>query len=75
MSTLGGETGADGAVVCCWLAGGSWMLEKIACILSIARICLSVLVGEQLAQMAVVRALRQWMIQSFAVKTGRLSVW
>ena len=51
------------------------MLEKMARRLSMARSCLSVLVGEQLALIAVVRALRQWMMQSSAVKTGRLSVW
>ena len=51
------------------------MLEKMARRLSMARSCLSVLVGEQLALIAVVRALRQWMIRSSAVKTGRLSVW
>ena len=51
------------------------MLEKMALRLLIARSCLSVLVGERLALIAVVRALRQWMMQSSAVKTGRLSVW
>jgi hypothetical protein len=75
VSTLGGGAGADGAVVCCWIAGGSWMLEKMARRLLIARSCLSILVGEQSALMAVVRALRQWMMRSSAVKTGRLSVW
>ena len=51
------------------------MLEKMARRLLIARSCLSILVGEQLALMAVVRSLRQWMMQSSSVKTGRLSVW
>ena len=46
LSTLGAGAGADGAVVCCWIAGGCWMLEKMAWRLSIARICSSVLVGE-----------------------------
>ena len=50
-------------------------MEKMACRLLIDRSCLSVLVGEKLAPMAVVSALRQWMMQSSAVKTGRLSVW
>ena len=50
------------------------MLEKMARRLLIAGSCLSVLVGERLALMAVVRALRQWIMQSSAVKTGRLSV-
>ena len=51
------------------------MLEKMVHRLLVARICSSVLVGKQLALMAVVRALRQWIMQSSAVKTGRLSVW
>ena len=51
------------------------MLEKMACTLLMARRCSSVLVGEQSALIAVARALRQWMMQSSAVKTGRLSVW
>ena len=62
VSTLGGGAGADGAVVCLWITGGSWMLENMASRLSIARSCLSILVGEQLALMAVVRALRQWIM-------------
>ena len=62
MSTLEGGAGADVAVVCCFLAGGSWMLEKMARRLLIARSCESVLVGEQLALMAVARAPRQWMM-------------
>ena len=74
VSTLGAGAGADGAVVCCLISGGCWMLEKMARRLLIAMSCLSVLVGEQLALIAVVRALRQWMMQSSAVKTGRLSV-
>ena len=45
------------------------------CRLSIARSCLSVLVGDRLALMAVVRALRQWMMQSSADKNGRSNVW
>ena len=51
------------------------MLEKMAHRLLIARSCLSVHVGEQLAPMAVVRALMPWMMRTSAVKTGRLSVW
>ena len=54
---------------------GCWMLEKMACRFLIDRSCLSVLVGEKLALIAVVRALRQWIMQSSAVRTGRLSVW
>ena len=38
------------------------MLEKMAQGLFIARSCSSVLVGEQLALIALVRDLRQWMI-------------
>ena len=75
MSTRVAGAGADGALVCCLIAGGCWILEKISCRLSIARSYSSVLVGEGLALIAVVRALRQWMMQSSAVKTGRLSVW
>ena len=75
VSTLGAGAGADGAVVCCLISGGCWMLEKMACRLSMASSCSSVLEGERLALMAVVRALRQWTMQSSAVKTGRLSVW
>ena len=62
VRTLGAGAGADGAVMCCWISGGCWMLENMACRLSIAKSCLSVLVGEQLALMAVVRALRQWIM-------------
>ena len=50
------------------------MLEKMACRISMVWSCLSVLVGERLDLIAVVRALRQWMMRSSAVKTGRLSV-
>ena len=75
VSTLGARAGADGAVVCCWIAGGYWLFEKMARRLSIARSCLSVLVGERLALIAVVRALRQWMMRSSAVKNGRSSFW
>ena len=59
MRTLGAGAGADGAVVCCWIAGVFWTLEKIACRLLIARSCSSVLVGERLALIVIVRALRQ----------------
>ena len=75
VSTLGAGAGSDGAVACCWISDGRWMLEKMACRLSMASSCSSVLEGERLALMAVVRALRQWTMQSSAVKTGRLSVW
>jgi hypothetical protein len=73
--TLGAEAEADGAVVLCSSAGGCWRLEKMDCRLSIARSCSSVLVGDRLALIAVVRALRQWIMQSSAVENGRSSVW
>jgi hypothetical protein len=44
--TLGAEAEADGAVVCRSIAGGCWRLEKMDCRLSIARSCLSILVGD-----------------------------
>ena len=75
MITLGAEAEADGAVVCRSIAGGCWRLEKMDRRLSIVKSCLSVLVGDRLALIAVVRALRQWMMRSSAVKNGRSSVW
>ena len=30
VSTLGAAAGADVAVECCWIAGGCWLLEKMA---------------------------------------------
>ena len=75
VSTLGAVVGADGAVVFCLISGGCWMLEIVAHRLLMAISCSSVLVGERLSLMAVVSALRQWIMQSSAVKTGRLNVW
>ena len=46
VSTLGAGAGADGAVECCWIADGFWMLGTMAHKLSIAGICSSILVGE-----------------------------
>jgi hypothetical protein len=74
VSTLGADSGVDGGVVMIGRSGGCWMVEKMARRLSMARSQSSVLVGERSARIAVVSALRQWMMRSLVVKAGRVSV-